>query len=81
MLDLKIIIHVSFVRNPTPKSSSLPKWTPSKGFPLNFYRIGNDDRSDNALLGMDIGIMDERAAFWREIDAFSPSRNSIKEEL
>lgn len=69
-------------RNPTPKSSYLPKWEKTKGFPLNFYRIGNWNFDTNSMFGMeDGGLFEERAKFWRELGAFSPVNQMTKDEL
>lgn len=36
---------------------------------------------DSPLIDMEIGLMDERAEFWRKLQAHSPARKSLKVEL
>lgn len=36
---------------------------------------------ESPLIDMEIGLMDERAEFWRKLQAHSAARNSEKEEL
>lgn len=75
---LYVIFHLC--RNPTPKSSHLPKWEKANGFPLNFYRIGNWNFEAKAMFGMENdGLFEDRSKFWRELGAFLPA--STKDEL
>lgn len=59
------------LRDPTPSSSYLPKWEKTNGFPLNYYRIGNWHFENSSLFGMENnGLFEDRAKFWRELNAF-----------
>lgn len=71
----------TFSSNPTPPETRLPKWKPTKGYPLDYLRIGNLYKEDSPLIDMEIGLMDERAEFWRKLQAHSAARNSVKVEL
>ncbi|XP_031633819.1 venom carboxylesterase-6-like isoform X1 [Contarinia nasturtii] len=71
-------LWVDFARNgnPTPDSSHLPKWTETKELPLNFYRLGNLHFDGKPMFGNENGgIFEERAKFWREINAFTTNKN------
>lgn len=67
-------------RNPTPSSSKLPKWQPTSKFPLNYYRIGNQNE-DKPFIAMETGLYEDRARFWREIGAHLPANVRQKDEL
>lgn len=73
-------LHFPF-RKPTPDSSDLTKWTPTKGFPLDYYRIGHAHDAKKPLLGMETGLFDNRAEFWRDLGAHLPARHGTKDEL
>lgn len=69
-------------RNPTPKSSYLPKWKKLKEFPINYYRIGNLNFENKPMFGNEYGGMfEDRAKFWRELGAHLPAANVKKDEL
>ncbi|KAG4076411.1 hypothetical protein HA402_005854 [Bradysia odoriphaga] len=76
-------LWVNFAKtgNPTPPETNLPKWKPTKGYPLDYLRIGNMYNEDSPLIDMEIGLMDERAEFWRKLQAHSGARYDLKDEL
>lgn len=76
-----IFLHFFADRNPTPDTSNLPKWHSTQEFPLNYYRIGNTNHDGKPMFGMEEGLFDDRARFWREIGAHLPARSNAKEEL
>lgn len=76
----KFIIYL-FYSNPTPPETTLPKWKATESYPLDYLRIGNMYKEDSALIDMENGLMDERAEFWRKLQAHSPARNAVKVEL
>lgn len=60
----------------TPDSSHFPKWSEVEELPLNYYRLGNLHFDGKTIFGRENGgIFEERAKFWREINAFSPNAN------
>lgn len=53
-------------RNPTPDGSKFPKWQPTTGFPLDYYRMGTKDFEGKEPLAMERGLFEERSAFWNK---------------
>ncbi|XP_058064702.1 venom carboxylesterase-6-like [Anopheles bellator] len=71
-------LWVNFARtgNPTPageKHDILPQWPATNGFPLQYLRIGSLDPSKEPLVVMEVGLFEERSAFWRKLGAHTPS--------
>ncbi|XP_058058216.1 venom carboxylesterase-6-like [Anopheles bellator] len=71
-------LWVNFARtgNPTPageKHDILPQWPATNGFPLQYLRIGSLDPSKEPLVAMEVGLFEERSAFWRKLGAHTPS--------
>lgn len=57
-------------------------WKPTKGYPLDYLRIGNvNEEDDQPFIAMENGLMDERAEFWRKLQAHLPAKKLYKEEL
>lgn len=56
------------ISNPTPEDSDsdLPKWLPTTGFPLDYYRFGTKDFEGQPPLAMERGLFEERSAFWNK---------------
>lgn len=79
----KFVLTYKFCnRNPTPETSPLPKWETVKGFPVNYYRIGNFHFEDKAMFGMENGgLFEDRTKFWRDLAAFSSANPPNKGEL
>lgn len=69
------------LREPTPIGSDLPQWKTTNRYPLEYLRIGNKDKKGSPIIEMEIGLMEERAEFWRKIEAHAPASYAVKEEL
>lgn len=57
----------------------MPQWKTTNRYPLEYLRIGNKDKESRPIIEMEIGLMEERAEFWRKINAHSSY--AVKEEL
>lgn len=56
-------------------------WDEINEFPIDYYRIGNYNFEDKSLIGMESGgLFEDRAQFWREINAHLP-KTHIQDEL
>lgn len=77
------LISVSFFRrNPTPEDSGLPTWKPALGHPITYARIGSKDPDNWVVLQNEHGLLEERANFWKEINAHLPAaETSTRDEL
>ncbi|XP_053670190.1 juvenile hormone esterase [Anopheles nili] len=69
-------LWVNFARtgNPTPSTETndktdLPQWPPTDRFPLRYLRIGSLDSSKQPIVALESGLFEERAAFWRQLQA------------
>lgn len=70
-------------RNPTPATSSLPKWHEAiQSQPSKYYRIGNLNFQGKPVIGMEYGgLFEDRAKFWRKLAAHLSSNYATKDEL
>lgn len=67
--------------NPTPDSSHLPKWHQVKHFPVNYYRLGNFHFEGKPTFGMENGIFEDRAKFWRDLGLYSKKKYPSDDQL
>lgn len=93
---IHIFPHPTLYSNPTPRGDAASAstdandsdvrgglWTPATRFPLDYLRIGNKDDHDAPLIAMESGLMEERAMFWRKLQAHAAARvdTALKTEL
>lgn len=77
-----VFLFYLFSRNPTPPSSPLPVWNEARGFPLEYYRIGNTNFEGKPIIGMESGgLFDDRAQFWLQLGANLPANYTQRDEL
>ncbi|XP_050088425.1 juvenile hormone esterase [Anopheles aquasalis] len=70
-------LWVNFAKtgNPTPPNTmddSIPTWPKAEGFPLTYVRIGSIDPSTEPLIAVEVGLFEERSAFWSALQAHHP---------
>ncbi|XP_055911613.1 venom carboxylesterase-6 [Eupeodes corollae] len=73
-------VNFAWHSDPTPASSDLPKWNPTKTYPVDFVRIGNQDHENWQLLSFEKGLLQERVDFWNDLKPHIPA-NLFKDEL
>lgn len=82
--EAMVQMWVNFARigNPTPEDSGLPTWKPALGHPITYARIGSKDPDNWVVLQNEHGLLEERANFWKEINAHLPAaETSTRDEL
>lgn len=74
-IDIAPIILTVAYSDPTPKKATnlndvqVPAWSATKRYPLDYLRIGNKDDEFGPLITMESGFLEERIAFWRNLQA------------
>lgn len=57
-------------------------WNEARGFPLEYYRIGNTNFEGKPIIGMESGgLFDDRAQFWLQLGANLPANYTQRDEL
>ena len=74
-------MYLPELSNPTPQESSSFIWKPANDYPLEYLRIGNKDKEESEIIAMEMGLYEERIQFWRDLQAHSPAKTSLKFEL
>lgn len=59
----------------------MTQWKATNSYPLEYLRIGNNNKEDSPIIAMEIGLMEDRADFWQKLNAHSAASYSNKEEL
>nr|AXB38858.1 juvenile hormone esterase [Sitodiplosis mosellana] len=79
---VQLWVDFSRTGNPTPNSSHLPKWHETRDFPITYYRLGNLNFDGKPMFGTEKGgIFEERAKFWRVLEARIHSTKPQKDEF
>lgn len=69
-------------RDPTPDHSVLlPQWKTTKKYPLDYLRIGNVEDTSKPIIGMEKGLLEDRATFWNLLGAHLSANSIVKYEL
>lgn len=85
MRQTMVALWVNFARTGRPTVADganaalpldVPDWKTCTHFPLNYLRIGNRYETDRQLLDMEVGLLDDRLGWWRELRAHGPARDA-----
>ncbi|XP_023303516.2 venom carboxylesterase-6 [Lucilia cuprina] len=82
--EIMLSLWVNFAKtsNPTPTDSNLPKWSPTKDYPVLFAKIGNKNEEDSNVFQFDKKLYQDRVDFWRNLNPHIPAKDfQLKNEL
>ncbi|XP_055677261.1 juvenile hormone esterase-like [Lutzomyia longipalpis] len=68
-----VAMWVNFAKTGNPTTYAykfpFPQWNTAGSFPYNYLRIGNFKMTNRSVIGMERGLLEERATLWRKIYA------------
>jgi carboxylesterase type B len=69
----KLWVNFAYTGNPTVEEVEGQKWQPTSKFPLDYMRIGDEQKGTEKLLSMESDLLAARANFWSELKAHFPA--------